>query len=142
MSMSIKMEGLDELLKAIEEKGQEVKAQVEMIVEASASAIHGATVKRIQRGPASGEIYKSKVADRDHQASAPGQAPMSDSGRLVGSYSIIDGANSLTKYISSNVEYAYYLEFGTQNMEARPHLLPSVEEETPRFKSRLMKVLT
>ena len=141
MSMSIKLEGLQELQNAIREATQETQAKIEMVVEATASDIRNATVRRIQRGPASGEIYKSKVADKDHQASAPREAPATDSGALAGSYSVIDGDTPLTKYVSSNLEYAYFLEFGTVHMEKRPHLLPSVEENRRNFEERLKRVL-
>ena len=143
MSMSIKLEGLQELQNALRQATEETQAKIELIVEATASDIRNATVRRIQRGPATGHIYRSSVANKEHQASAPGEAPMSDSGALASSYSVIDGPNNLTKYVSSNLDYAYYLEFGTKrtNGEARPHLLPSVEEARPNFERRLKTVL-
>lgn len=141
MSMSIKLEGLKELQDALQKASEETKAKVELVVEQTASNIRNATARRIQRGPASGHIYKSSVANRDHQASAPGEAPMSDSGMLAGSYSVIDGDTPLTKYVSSNLEYAYWLEFGTTKIKPRPHLLPSVEEARPNFERQLRRVL-
>ena len=142
MSMSIKLEGLQELQNAIREATQETQAKIEMVVEATASDIRNATVRRIQRGPASGEIYKSKGSkEKLHQASAPGEAPATDIGTLAGSYSVIDGDTPLTKYVSTDLDYAYFLEFGTINMAPRPHLLPSVEESRRNFEQRLKRVL-
>jgi hypothetical protein len=146
MSMSIKLEGLQELQQALVNATKELQDKVELIVEATASDIHRTTVRRIQRGPATGHIYRSSVANKEHQASAPGEAPMSDSGRLAGSYSVVDGDNRFTKFVSSNVwddedDYAYMLEFGTTKIKPRPHLLPSVEEARPTFERRLKGVL-
>ena len=58
-----------------------------------------------------------------HIASAPGQYPASDTGRLAGSIkAIISGTTAI---VGTNVAYGPMLEFGTSRMAARPWLLPS-----------------
>ena len=44
--------------------------------------------------------------------------------------------------VFSPVEYAFYLEFGTSRMAARPFLFPSVEEERPIFMKALKEILS
>lgn len=65
-----------------------------------------------------------------HRASAPGQPPAPDTGRLRASYGASasrtpDGAEL---EVASGLEYAPYLEFGTTQVEARPHLRPAMEQ--------------
>jgi len=61
-----------------------------------------------------------------HQASAPGQYPATDTGRLVSSVRMLPDVG--TSYVvGTNVEYGRWLEFGTSRMAARPWLLPSFE---------------
>ena len=76
-----------------------------------------------------GMLYIFPTEDRPpHVASAPGQPPAPDTGRLRASYSAsVDrtkGGAELT--VGSGVEYAAYLEFGTTKMAARPHLRPAM----------------
>lgn len=68
--------------------------------------------------PKSGRIYRRRGVE--HQASAPGEAPASDSGRLVASRlaRLIDG---LRARLSFGTKYAMPLEVGTPKMEARPY---------------------
>lgn len=58
-----------------------------------------------------------------HTASAPGQYPATDTGRLVGSVkAIISGTTAI---VGTDVKYGAWLELGTSSMAARPWLLPS-----------------
>lgn len=62
-----------------------------------------------------------------HQASAPGEPPATDTGRLVGSIRTeYDEAQMVGRVIAST-KYAAMLEFGTQRMEPRPFMRPALE---------------
>lgn len=63
-----------------------------------------------------------------HQASAPGQPPATDTGRLLNSiYHVIEGVGSdLVAKIGSTVDYAEYLELGTRHMAPRPFERPAL----------------
>ena len=138
--ITMELSGLDEMRKALQNASDEVRKKASEEVYRSAMRIQSAAVKRIQRGPASGEVYEKYNPRRTHQASAPGEPPMSDIGRLASS--IEWNADSILEAsVFSRVEYAPYLEFGTKNMEARPFLLPSVEEDAPRFREGLRGIL-
>lgn len=45
------------------------------------------------------------------------------------------------KGVSTNVEYAQYIEYGTYKMAARPFFRPSVEKNTARFCKNVAKIL-
>lgn len=141
MSIEIHIEGLEELRQAIAQAKVEVRQAAEREVAAATARVQGAAIKRIERGPASGRTYQSSVAGRDHQASAPGEAPMSDSGNLAGS--IATSSDGLEGVVFTPLDYGRWLEFGTSDgkLKPRPWLLPSLEEDAPRFKRGLQRIL-
>ncbi len=88
-----------------------------------------ATAKRkIQSGPASGRVYRKYGPKRVHQASAPGEAPATDTGALVNSGFHELDERALEVHIGFSKLYAVFLEFGTRLMSKRPFLLPTMEE--------------
>ena len=138
--IAVTLEGMDELKKAFKEASETARQKVAEAVARTTLAVHNASVKRIQNGPASGIVYELYEPRRTHQASAPGEPPMSDTGRLASSMQFeIDG---LTGYVFTPVEYGPYLEFGTSRMAARPFLLPSVEEQREPFREALKGILS
>jgi hypothetical protein len=95
-------------------------------------------VDGIKRGPASGRTYDTRFwTDAQgrlrkgeprvpHTASAPGQYPMSDTGRLMGNIETIEATSSkIEAKVGTNIIYGAHLEFGTSRMAARPWLMPS-----------------
>lgn len=118
------------------------------------------TVKRIEArykaslsGPRSGRTYRkgailSKrkankgqvIGYKFHRASAPGEAPATDTGNLAGSiYSRMTG--KLTGEAGSTAEYAPVLEFGGAHMAARPALTPAVKAEWPEFENGMKTLI-
>jgi HK97 gp10 family phage protein len=103
----------------------------------------------IQQGPKTGRIYRDqaevnfktkagktvsftahKGGKKAHQASAPGEAPASDTGNLANSIdaSIMEiRIAQLEGKVAVNAEYGPDLEFGTVKMAARPFLGPAAE---------------
>lgn len=63
-----------------------------------------------------------------HFASAPGEPPASDTGRLLNSIEHkILVENTVFARVGSSVEYAIYLELGTRHMLPRPFLRPALD---------------
>lgn len=141
--LAMKIEGLDEFKRAIAEAKRDVRAKAEKAVHRSTLRVQTAAVKRIQRGPKTGRVYERGDTLRGnkptHQASAPGQPPASDSGRLASS--IETYVSGLEGWVFTKVEYAKGLELGTSKIKPRPWLLPSIEEDAPRFRAELMEIL-
>ncbi len=67
--------------------------------------------------------YGSRPA---HQASAPGEAPASDTGYLVNNRSINIDTASIRATLSFHAAYAVFLEYGTDRMEPRPFARPAL----------------
>lgn len=75
--------------------------------------------------PKSGALYKRRGVV--HQASAPGEAPASDTGRLVQSGRTEYNQQDISGRVIFSTEYALALEVGTVNMQPRPYLRPALE---------------
>jgi len=86
----------------------------------------------------SGTIYKRRGIS--HQASAPGEPPALDIGRLVGSVRVTR-LGSMRWAMGPNTEYAEALEYGTRKMGARPFLRPAVERARPVFMAKVLEAL-
>lgn len=76
----------------------------------------------ILSGPKTGKVYGS------HRASAPGEPPASDTGRLVSSIRWEFTGSRLAIRVIAGTEYAAYLEFGTSIMASRPFLRRAILE--------------
>ena len=86
--------------------------------------VHTAAIRAIQTGPKTGRVYRRRGVS--HQASAPGEAPASDTGALVQRSSTRYEPNDLRGVVSFHAAYAALLEFGTTRMEPRPFLRPAL----------------
>lgn len=72
---------------------------------------------------------------RVHIASAPGQPPAPDTGRLTSSYGwrLKFEPRRVILEVGTDVDYAPHLEMGTRNMAARPHLRPAINKTALRI---------
>ena len=83
------------------------------------------TGRLIKEGPKTGRVYRFR--GRDHQASAPGQAPANRSGRLLKSFNYnVHGPYSME--LGESVDYAGFLEDGTGRMRPRPHVIRAISD--------------
>lgn len=95
-------------------------------IEARLNDARNLFIQRVSRGGGGGRTYR-RGRGRYHRASAPGEYPATDTGRLVGSvnyqmYGPREGA------LFSDLEYARYLREGTANMAARRMLGDALTE--------------
>jgi hypothetical protein len=79
--------------------------------------------KTLLSQPGSGRLY-SRGKTVEHRASAPGEPPAPDTGRLRASVTteVVRGANEVIGYVAVNTEYAAALELGTEKVKPRPYL--------------------
>lgn len=114
MRVKVQLTGVNDLLRSLErvaEAGRETAAYaVEELAESTA---------RIARQRISGGAG----------ASAPGSYPKSKTGRLERSISVVlTQAKRTTAIVGTAQLHGRFLEFGTGKMQARPWLMPSVED--------------
>lgn len=81
-------------------------------------------VKAIQNPPKTGHVYKRRGVA--HQASAPGEAPATDTGRLVQSGRTEYDRKKVLGRVVFSTNYAASLEYGTQTIEPRPFARPAL----------------
>jgi len=139
MDFSFKVEGVENLGKATAEMRKEVQRQLNIALVASAAKIHSEASKSLTSGKKSGKIYKRRTVT--HQSSAAGEAPASDTGTLLGSLSFYNFNDRLEAIVTSRLNYANMLEFGTRKMGARPFLIPAYEKSKAWIQERLNKAV-
>lgn len=133
--VKIEINGLKEVQDAIRAYQGDISKQLGLIVNAAALEAVSDVRRAIQGPPKTGREYP-RGRDKIHRASAPGQAPATDTGTLVSSiYNEDRGRNA--KAIGSRLPYAFYLEFGTFKMDARPSWVPAVERAIPKMLKRV-----
>jgi phage gpG-like protein len=137
--MKAQLTGTAELKAALREFGINADKELAAIVRGTAQNVRTHAIKSVQRGPKTGEVYTKTNPKRTHRASAPGQAPATDTGRLANSLKAdIQGIRAT---VFTNVDYAPFLEFGTRTIEPRPFLFPALEQERPAWNRRLDKIV-
>lgn len=134
MSLNIRLEGLAELRTAMAGLEAKIDGAVSDAIAETALAIKAEVVTRIQRGPATGRIYKRRGVT--HQASGPGEAPMSDTGALAGS--VYEDISPMLATVGSRLAYASYLEEGTRRITPRRVWRPVAEKQAREFRKRVV----
>ena len=102
---------------------------------ACAEAVRNEAVSAVLSPPKTGRIYRRRGVE--HQASAPGEAPASDTGRLANSIRTSYRENGLVGVVSASTAYAAYLEFGTVKMEPRPFMRPALARRRESFEATI-----
>ena len=137
---TLKIEGEAQLMAALRAYGEKADAYVSDAVNATGLELRGDIVKAYQRGPASGRVYQKSNPTRTHQASAPGEAPATDTGRGASSIEFKrEGKMSVS--VGSLLAYLAMLEFSTTRIAARPAWIPAIEKMRPKFRQRLETAL-
>lgn len=136
----MRVEGARELIANLKRINEKAEKALSNAVKSTALSIRGEAIKSIQRGAKTGDVYSKYQPRREHRASASGQAPATDTGRLVNS--IRSDVSGKSAEVSANTEYAAALEFGTSKMEPRPYLVPAMEKERPNFDRRIRQALS
>lgn len=141
--MTVRLDGLEQVQKNLRQWGINADKELGQIVRATTLAVQAEAVKSLHQGTKSGETYQKYNPRRTHTASAPGEAPASDTGRLAGSVDVrftptLGGL--LSGVVFTPLEYGAHLEFGTQDTAARPWLFPALESQRQAWRQRLDKL--
>nr|WP_297388259.1 hypothetical protein [uncultured Roseateles sp.] len=135
----VSVEGGALLVKNLRQFGINVEKELEQLVSVTALAIEGEAKRSIQKSPASGKTYKKASPKRTHVASSPGNPPRTDTGALAASIThVIEGTNAA---VGTGLQYGVWLEFGTQNMAARPFLYPALFAQERKFEKALNAIV-
>lgn len=140
MTTTIRLEGSKEVQAALRRMSQDVRDEVGKAVVGTAIELRTDVIDSLNQ-PGSGRVYQKYNPRRSHQASAPGQAPATDTGRLINSIKF-DRVGDLTATVGSRLVYATWLEYGASRMAARPFFRPAVERMRAKFQSRIEKAIS
>ncbi len=124
-TLTMTITGLDHFMRRLDGMSRIMRDEtIGTALLAGAYVLEGYAKAAIANPPKTGKVYMhGKVA---HQASAPGEAPATDTGLLINSIeSKRDGAEAR---VDVHSEYGAPLEFGTSKMAARPYLRPAMDE--------------
>lgn len=115
-----------------------VGAQKGLIV--AAELVRKDVVTRILEGQKTGRMYSRRGVV--HQASAPGEAPASDTGRYVNSIRTDYGQLAeLVAKVVGGTNYGAALEYGTQRMAARPHMRPAMAAQRGAIEAAIARAV-
>lgn len=119
----------------------DIRKKMQQVIAYGINATRNTAVDNILRGAKSGETYIKYNPRRTHQASASGQFPASDTGFLANNIITRIEGNGLEGEVISQAEYSQFLEYGTSKMGARPFMQPSLEQNRPKIRARLRKLI-
>jgi len=123
---SLNPKGFQNYTKSLEKK---VKDKINI----AGLLVMNTAIDSIRGGGKSGLVYEKYSPRRTHRSSAAGQAPASDTGVLASMISLNLTENNMVAEVESKAKYSIHLEFGTQNMKARPFMQPALEENKPKI---------
>ncbi len=103
--------------------------------------VKGTAQESITAGGKSGIEYQKYNPRRSHRASASGEFPASDTGFLANNIVTKLSSDGLSGEVTSRADYSQFLEFGTSKMGARPFMQPSLEENRPKIRARVRRLL-
>jgi len=132
MDIRINVKNLDKVLKSFKKLEKDLEPDFQEIIKGSAQLIRGEAIKSIQTGAKTGIVYQKYNPRRQHRASAPGQAPASDTGNLVSKIIVKQKTKNITQ-VESGADYSKYLEYGTSKMQPRPFLFPAFEKSRDKI---------
>ena len=116
MDIRINVKNLDKVLKSFKKLEKDLEPDFQEIIKGSAQLIRGEAIKSIQTGAKTGIVYQKYNPRRQHRASAPGQAPASDTGNLVSKIIVKQKTKNITQ-VESGADYSKYLEYGTSSFQ-------------------------
>lgn len=114
------------------------KGQLQKVVFQACTLVRNEAVEQIATGAKTGKVYKR--GNIQHQASAPGEYPATDTGELINSITVKFASKGLRGVVESNAPHAAHLEFGTRNMAPRPFLQPATEFARPKIRAMLKRI--
>ena len=127
MQVNITVKNLQKVMGQLNKLNKQLEPDFQEIVKGGAQLIRGEAIKSIQQGAKSGIVYEKYNPRRTHRASAPGEAPASDTGNLVSKITVKQKSKNITN-VESNANYSAFLEYGTSKMQPRPFMLPAFEK--------------
>ena len=129
MAVKVEVTGGKKLAGAFKVLGDEKMRKMVKAMQTAVTLVASDAKKLVQKGPKTGIKYGK------HQASAPGEAPATDTGTLMNSISgdVRMEHGEVIGEVIAKTFYARWLEYGTKKMEPRPFLGRALREKKKRI---------
>jgi hypothetical protein len=87
--------------------------------------------------------YSQGGNEYTHVASAPGDAPNTDTGTLVRSIAVEPAAPAVGMFVGSGIDYALFLEMGARggSLQPRPWLMPAIDANRANLNANIAKAV-
>ena len=107
----------------------------------SANLVKNEAIKSISQGSPSGPVVTRYNPKRSLRISAAGEPPVTDTGFLVSNITteVQTEGRRVTGIVRSQAPYSAFLEFGTQQMPARPFMQPALDKSANKIKRIFLK---
>ena len=138
MDIKINVKNLKKVMSQLGRLGKDLEQPFREVVKGGGQLIRAEAVRSIQSGAKSGIVYEKYNPRRSHRASAPGQAPASDTGNLVSKIRVKQ-KNQNTTIVESSADYSAFLEYGTSKMQPRPFLFPAFIKSKEKITQAVFK---
>lgn len=139
VTIRAKIEGLSQLRSALGDARIDLDQGIDQAVEATGIELRADIIRRYNQGPASGRTYQKYKPRRTHKASAPGEAPMSDTGRLAGGTTYRKESDGVV--VENRIRYARALEYGSRRIRPRPAWRPAAKKAEKALTRRIQAVI-
>jgi HK97 gp10 family phage protein len=139
--VTVKITGAEEFKKKLEKLRDSVSKEQAQIIMQVANLVRTDAIKSIQK-VSTGELvtrYRLSGKKYKHMASKHGDAPNTDTGRLVKSVQVEIKSDGV--YVGTSVEYGKFLEFGTTKVKERPWLHPALKRNKKFLKKKFLDEL-
>ncbi len=140
--LTLEVVGEERVRKALGKKADAALLAAEPVIRRGALRIANRIVRTLQGGSRSGIVYS--VRGGEHQASAAGEPPKSQSGFLAGhvkAEAVRLSGGVLTSRVVISASYADDLEKGTVFMGPRPFVEPSFRLEIPAIDDDMRRAI-
>ena len=138
--MSVQVTGAQELKAKMLKLGSQMEQAAEEGVFITAQDVRTYAIKSIQDQSPGQVVTRSRQGGGTypHVAAAEGQAPNTDTGRLVSSIATEKLGNANYE-VGTGLSYGEFLEMGTVNMRPRPWLIPALNANSDNLLKNIEK---
>lgn len=128
MVVKVEVRGNSVFIQNVKKYRRTMGKQLGQGLHASALVVQNEARRLVLKGPKTGRIYRAGTST-EHQASAPGEAPASDTGTLVRNIVAEADLTKISARVIAKTAYSFFLEHGTRRMKARPFLSKALENK-------------
>jgi len=137
MTGSIAIEGEQLLQRALNSFALDLDRAVDDAVRITAIEVNKEAIRLIKEPSTSGNFVQRTKDGKKHEISKSGDAPNSDTGRLIGSVTFSHRKGSKFALVGTNLDYGAILE----TERNRPWLEPAKESKTKDFSDNMKKAI-